>query len=354
MDITVYDRNLLGLGVVDVYKCLIWVRRYFQNGTFELTAKANRKNLFFLQKYNILQIDDDEVGYINSLSISRSKEEGTIFKASGLFYSGILSQRVILSNASNLKDLITLNARNVPNFIIDTALPNILIDNDVTGKNLGEVIEALARRDNFGYKAVLGADKKLTFKVFYGVDRSEAQTVNPQVTFSQEYENLLSSEYTNQDSGSVNTVYAHCKCPAGIEPCTPPQYSIIGGTDFDRIEKYIEVDAVTYDRQVAIGDGTVTKTYLDYAATLAEMTAQAKAEIVPVQENFQGTVNFKYKYKTDYDLGDVVTIFNDEWGKSTHQRITEVTEVYDNTSNSITPTFGNPARTVLDILKKVK
>ena len=32
---------------------------------------------------------------------------------------------------------------------------NITFDNSVVGKNLGEVIEALARRDNFGYKIVL-------------------------------------------------------------------------------------------------------------------------------------------------------------------------------------------------------
>ena len=84
------------------------------------------------------------------------------------------------------------------------------------------------------------------------------------------------------------------------------------------------------------------------------MEAAAKEELVPIQENFQGTVDFKLKYRAEYDLGDIVTVKNDKWGKVINQRITEVTEVYDNTSNAITPTFGDPARTIMDILKKVK
>jgi len=345
VDITIYDKNLTPLGIVDVYESLIWTRRYFQNGSFELVAPASASNLKLLKKRNILEIEnEDEVAYIDTINITQDEEKGTIIKAVGAFYSGKLSRKVILNSATNLKDLIENNLRGLA-ITVNSDVSNITFNNSVVGKNLGEVIEALARRENFGYKIVL-ENKSLVFKIFQGIDKSIEQSENPRVIFSQEYENLHSCEYFNSDVGAINTVYARCKLPAGIEPCTPPTYDIIA--EGEQLEAYIEVDAVTYD--VTLNDET--KTYLNYNATLANMKAEAEKLLVPIQENFEGKVAFKSNYKTDFDLGDVVTVFNDEWDTKTSQRITEVTEVYDNTENSVIPTFGIPARTILDIIKE--
>ena len=45
-----------------------------------------------------------------------------------------------------------------------------------------------------------------------------------------------------------------------------------------------------------------------------------------------------YKYKQDYDVGDIVTIKN-EYGIIADVRITEVTESEDSTGFSVIPTF---------------
>ena len=356
MDLMVYDSTLTKLGVVDVYDTLIWVRRDTEYGSFELTVPATENNLNLIKKYNIVKKDNDnEVGYINSILITNG-DKGETIKATGLFYCGVLKQRCVLTNATNLKSLIENNVRGLSLINVDSSCSSITFSNNFTGENLGECVTALAKANGFGFETLLNsATGKIDFKIYYGTDRSTAQTVNPYVIFSDNFENLTSCEYTDSDVGVVNTVYARCKVPAGVEnPSDAPAYDIINGTGTGIFEKYIEVDAVTYDIDTPVVDTTITKTYIDAVATLTEMTAAAKAELVPIQENFQGTVDFENKYRTDFDLGDIVTVKNCKWNKSINQRITEVTEVYDNTENEITPTFGNPALTIMDILKKVK
>lgn len=358
MYLTIYSPDLVALGAVDVIDTLIWVRRDTEYGSFELTAPATEINLKLLQKHNIVQKDTDlEIAFINSINITNTDDKGEIIKVTGLFYCGVLKQRCVLTNTTkNLKALIDENVRELSLINVDSDVANITYTNDFIGENLGECITALAKSRGFGFKTMLNkATRKIDFSIYEGVDHSIAQSTNPYCIFSDNLENLSESEYTDSDIGCVSTVYARCKVPSGVEnPSDAPIYNIISGTGTGIFEKYIWVDAITYDIDVTVGETSIKKTYINVSASLAELTASAKAEIVEPQENFQGTVDFKLKYQTEYDLGDIVTVKNDKWQKSTNQRITEVTEIYDNTENAITPTFGNPARTIMDILKKVK
>ena len=58
-------------------------------------------------------------------------------------------------------------------------------------------------------------------------------------------------------------------------------------------------------------------------------------------------VNFKYK--RDYDLGDIVTVNKKAWGIKMEKRITEIQEVYENGGFQIVPTFGNPLPDTVDL-----
>ena len=51
----------------------------------------------------------------------------------------------------------------------------------------------------------------------------------------------------------------------------------------------------------------------------------------------------QFRYKEDWDLGDVVTGKQTEWGVAMDQRITEVEEVFEGDAMSVTPTMGTPA-----------
>ena len=55
-----------------------------------------------------------------------------------------------------------------------------------------------------------------------------------------------------------------------------------------------------------------------------------------------------FKYGSDYDLGDIVTVRKDSFGVSKDLRITEINEIYENGIYKITPTFGSPLPDSID------
>ena len=76
-------------------------------------------------------------------------------------------------------------------------------------------------------------------------------------------------------------------------------------------------------------------------AALWNAAKVALAENLP-KETFEGTVipNGQFKYKTDYDLGDVVRIEN-KYGISADARIIEVIESIDENGENLSLSFEN-------------
>ncbi len=59
-----------------------------------------------------------------------------------------------------------------------------------------------------------------------------------------------------------------------------------------------------------------------------------------------------YKYGVDWNLGDVVTIQNKQWGVTLDSRITEVTEIYEPAGFQLRATFGSNIPTLVERVKK--
>ena len=68
-------------------------------------------------------------------------------------------------------------------------------------------------------------------------------------------------------------------------------------------------------------------------------TALANA---PISESFTAEVNpyGNLKYKTHYDLGDIITVSSKRWGVQVDARITEITEVYGADGETLELTLG--------------
>ena len=57
------------------------------------------------------------------------------------------------------------------------------------------------------------------------------------------------------------------------------------------------------------------------------------------------------KYRTDYDIGDFVTVVDKKWKIKMDTQITEIEETYEETGQSINIIFGN---SIIDIIEKIK
>jgi len=216
-------------------------------------------------------------------------------------------------------------------------------------ENMHDYLSALARVSNIGFRVRFDSENlKLIFETYQGTDRSINQTVNPQVIFSQEYDNLSACEYTKDTTTEINVVIARYSGTMGevtVEVGT--------ATGFERKEKYVEGDCVTTTHFFQDSNGDFQSfEVINVAETEKALTALAEQSLLEEVENFEGEIDFEQGYKTDYDLGDIVTIVNDRWGKNISTRIYEVQEVYDENGIKVIPIFGVPSPTLSDILKR--
>jgi hypothetical protein len=63
-----------------------------------------------------------------------------------------------------------------------------------------------------------------------------------------------------------------------------------------------------------------------------------------VIESFDTVINtgaLQFAYKTDWDLGDIVTSESIKWGKTIAQNLLEITEYYNKGGVHLTPIFGS-------------
>lgn len=103
---------------------------------------------------------------------------------------------------------------------------------------------------------------------------------------------------------------------------------------------------------VVVVTGTNTMTDEEYAAMLREKGNELLSEHQEVK-TYNGKINpnANLQYRIDYDLGDIVTQVDNEWGIQLNTRITEIEEVYESVEMELNITFGNDVPTLMDKMK---
>lgn len=367
------DREIIG--IVDNAKSIIWHSTYYGVGDFEIYANANEKHISFLQEGNYVTRNDDlEVGIIESVTLENSPRDGTMIVASGRFAKSILDRRhiyrlsgtgakktnkaTILSGKVEVavRTIVKNNAiscsfdsnRDIPFLKLGALanIPDIIVDDDgqaaqkqVSFENLLEYSEQVLEEYKLGSIITLDEDtNELEYSVYQGADRStENEQENEPVIFSQEYDNLLESKYSFN-----NTPTKTAALIGGEGEGVDRFYSLVAGkkTGIDRREMWVNASSISKKYK---DDQEVEHEYTDtqYRAMLNAEGKQKLAEAI-ANENYQASVNVnggKWKINEDYFLGDIVTFQDNKLGIYAKVRITELTEVQDENGYKIEPKF---------------
>lgn len=339
----IMNKNFERLAVIDDYSSLIWTSRYYTCGDFEIVVPLTPKYLELMQiGFYIVRDDDENTGIIEDLEINVNEDNKTQFIVTGRFLPSLLARRIIEKQTqisgtiqTGITKLINENAisptnsaRKIPNLSIKTKNFTETLDAQYTGKNLLEVIEDICKTNGIGFNIVL-EDKKFQFSLYKGTNRSYSQNTNPRVIFSDEYDNLLSSCYISQSSSLVTDVLVAGE-GEGLDRKTL-WVSNVSNTGLDRYEMYQD------QRDLSTNDGAISDE--EYNAQLKQAGLE---NITQITSEFEGTVYFgNIKYKTDVNLGDIVTVENKKWGIHVDTRLIEVIESVDETGNyEVLPTFG--------------
>ena len=212
IDIYVLNKNLETVGIIDRYRSLIWADRYRELGDCEIYAEASPENIGLLQMgYYLARVDDVMVCRITKIELDTSAEDGDYLIATGTDVKGLLDQRIIWDTSictgaveTFIRDLVTAAAINPADTArkLKKANGNALmalaaaagfteqVDEQVSYKNLGDKIREYCKAYGWGYRVFLESGL-LKFGLYAGTDRSSS------VFFSDEYENLASTQYVN-------------------------------------------------------------------------------------------------------------------------------------------------------------
>lgn len=375
--VEVYDSTTLRLlGVVDVFKSLIWRTCYYTTGDFEIYCLETDNNVNLLKIGRWITIpQDDNVALIESIQTTYTAQDGRMLVVTGRMATCILDRRIIYKRYGTsyivYPTVINGNVQQAINSLISDCFINpidsqrrwetlmteigvsssaVLTGDDgtpaerqVTYKNLKEYVEALLQEYN------LGAMVK-----FNGSKLSYYQYVGSKIPFifSTEFDNLTSSEYLEND-----TEYKNVALVAGQEEqiekenadgttttSTKRQTTLIYGSQysgFARREVYIDGSSISKTYEDEQGE---EQTYSD-AEYQSMMRSYGKNELSTMKriKSLTGAINVTtagLEFRNDYNLGDIVTIEDKRLDVYSESRILEVTEVQDENGYSVDLVYG--------------
>ena len=194
----------------------------------------------------------------------------------------------------------------------------------VEGENLQTYAESLLQSFRMGLKARFEESEKLIyFDIYQGENKTLGQTEKRPVIFSRNMDALMGFNIT-ESSKSKKTII---KVKGKVNNSDTPFYAEAGaGSGITRLESFPSLDDVA------------TYSGADYVQSLAqtgELVLNGFERVIDAEIDAK-----TYKYRQDYNVGDLVTIVIDDFNLSYNVRVLEVCESYDTNGYLITLILG--------------
>ncbi len=340
VSLTVYDRDLNELGVIDNYSSLRWRSKYFEYGEFELHINNSINNRKLLAKDNIIKrsdlSEDEEVGIIETWKFNDDGEKVSIV-VYGSFGLSLLERRIIKTRINysgdfigGFRKLLTTMRPFKKLDIIDSDIASEKVEYQCTYKNVYEFHKKLSKASNIAGKIVADLkNKRFKYINYEGKDRTEIQKNNARYEFSESESNIATSDYSYSSISEINDVLIG-GVGEGVDRVIRTITQVTEDThDFDIKEAF--VDAKNESKDDLTED--------EYNAILDNLGTQ---KLTGPTESYEFKVKNTIDYRTKWNLGDIVNIKKESWGIDERKRITEVEEIFERGKYEVIPTFGTP------------
>lgn len=355
--ITILDDTMCIVDILRKYEYSQYQYKVREIGTFQINAMLDKENLYFMDKTKNFYVlfDDDVFGVIESVKRESDSETSRVFTIKGSLALKLLEYRVIKGQLTfkgksykYIEELVKQNLifsddenRNIAlsvEFENEERLKRVCstIDKQVTGGSLWDEIREVAEADKLrielkpnivvinrehpynidGWTLIIGAGEDRT--------RHRANKTVSSVVFSQSLSNIANTDYTVNRSKLRNTVYI-----AGEgEGADRKWYNIDVNSDvtfgerkgWNRRELWVDA------RDIQSEQDNKKLTDAEYEE-LMKQRADEKAKDNDLSEEYTATVTDitkQYTYKKDYNIGDFVTIADEELGMEFDAQITNV------------------------------
>lgn len=355
--IMILDDTMRIVDILSKYEYSQYEFKAREIGTFTINAMLDKENLYLMDKtknYYVI-LDDDVFGVIESVKRESDSETSKVFVIKGSLALKLLEYRVIKGQVTfkgksykYIEELVKQNLimsddsnRNIAlavEFEDEERLKQVcsIIDKQVTGGSLWDEISEVAEADKLriilrpnvvvvnteyhqnidGWTLIIGAGEDRT--------RHRANNAVSSVMFSQSLSNIANTDYIVDRSKLRNTVYI-----AGEgEGADRKWYNIDVNSDitfgartgWNRRELWVDA------RDIQSEQDSKKITDAEYEE-LMKQRADEKAKDNDLSEEYTATVTDitkQYTYKKDYNIGDFVTIVDEELGMEFDAQITNV------------------------------
>jgi hypothetical protein len=355
--ITILDDTMRIVDILRKYEYSQYEFKAREIGTFTINAMLDKENLYLMDKTKNFYVlfDNDVFGVIESVKRESDSETSRVFTIRGSLALKLLEYRVIKGQLTfkgksykYIEELVKQNLilsddanRNIAlsvEFENEERLKNVCstIDKQITGGSLWDEISEVAEADKLRIALrpnVVVANKEHSYNIDgwmltigAGEDRTRHRgnkVVSP-VVFSQSLSNIANTDYIVDRSKLKNTVYI----VGEGEGTDRKWYNIDVNSDVTFGErkgwnrKELWVDA----RDIQSEQDNKKLTDAEYEE-LMKQRADEKAKDNDLSEEYTATVTDitkQYTYKKDYNIGDFVTIADEELGMEFDAQITNV------------------------------
>lgn len=349
-------RSWHGLGVLEM-----WINRYRQHADKFLKGNIifphNQLNKAYIIRHREIELDE-----------KGKASENWIIRASPL--KSYLSQRITIPIEGEEYDKIEGDAETVMKHYVNNHLVNPLdskrkIPNLVIApsqnrgietswqsryKNVAEEMETISLSIGLGWDIYLDiGNKQFVFDVYEGENLSANQSILPPVIFSPQLKSLKQLSYTESDLD-----YKNYAIVAGQGEGVDRRIIEAGeeSSGYERYELFVDARDVNEEEHPEEGE-PYPRPEQDIISDLTSRGNQKLSE--HSQEVYlEGQILTKspFVYQEDYDLGDIVTVQNKDWGVTMDSRITEVKEIYEASGFQLDVVFDNDKPNLTDKVKR--
>lgn len=365
LSIYVFDNELSPLGAVDVITGLTWTEKFSDAGNFELWCPVNDHNVELLLEDNIVWPGGETAGIIEFKELVISEDNTASLHIQGRLLSGLLDYRVIyptLITSGTISQILCTQVdtflvnpedekRKIPGLEIDPEQPSLgpTVSYQKTGDSVLMEASKLGEANSLGFKVRFAPkDKKMTFCVYQGVDKTLDQGVVAPLLFSSDLDDILDSSYLHNKSELRNVAYV-----LGEDSGANRKLKQLGDSSgFSRKELF--VDARDIQSETESGEKIPEEEYFSMLEERGLTTLEDYKDI----EVFSATIRTRgvttYTYGVDYFLGDRVTVYDRRLKVKTNALITQVTTTWDEEGKVLDVVFGYEQPTLANKLKRRK
>ena len=298
----------------------------------------------------MLGADNYKTGIIRHKEIKSDERGSEILTIRGYTLGIITSQRIIIPPENQATDTIEGDGETVMKHYVrrncldipGMEFPDLIVaPNQHRGptikwqsryKNLADELEEISRLTNLGWN--ISPDLNLgkwIFDIYNGRDFSVSQNINPPVIFSPDFDNVKGQEFIDSLIGFGN-------------------YAIVAGQGegVDREIIMLGSKGTGLDKHVIFVDARDIENPTDLPARGERKLGEHQRAL-----SFQSGIfpTGPFEYEKDWDVGDIVTVQNKDWGLTMDVRITEVEEVYEASGFKLNVAFGKSLPTLSQKLK---